>query len=296
MVKPVSYLQTDDRWRYNNYSAKGESKTIGSSGCGITASAMVIASIANKNITPANTAKWSMEHGYKALNQGTYYSYFVPQFKVYGIACKQLNDSNLYGTSTSSAHTEAKKQLKNNNWIIACMGKGNWTSGGHYILVYGIDNNDNVYINDPASTKSNRLVNKWSLFAKEVKYMWAVTVPDKLRKSNNSTTTTTTTNTTTYSFTQFVKDIQSCIGAKVDGIVGDETLSKVFTVSKTKNNRHAIVKPLQKYLNSIGYNCGEVDGVYGNKCADAVIKFQKTKNLLADGIVGAKTWAKILKK
>ena len=48
MVKPVSYLQTDARWKTHNYSAKGESKTIGSSGCGITAAAMVIATLKGK--------------------------------------------------------------------------------------------------------------------------------------------------------------------------------------------------------------------------------------------------------
>lgn len=183
-VKPISYLQTDPRWKNQNYSAKGETKTIGSSGCGVTTSAMAIATLKDKNVTPITTAEWSMAHGYKALNQGTYYSYFVPQLSVYGITCKMLNQSNLYGKSTSSAHTEALNALKNGNWVIACMGKGNWTSSGHFILLYQYENGY-VYINDPASTSATRVKNTWDIFAKQVKYLWTVTVPEGFKSVTN---------------------------------------------------------------------------------------------------------------
>ena len=89
MVQPIYYMQTDSRWKNHNYSASGEKKTIGSSGCGVACSAMVIATLKDKNVTPVHTAEWSMTHGYKALNQGTYYTYFVPQFKEYGFECKR---------------------------------------------------------------------------------------------------------------------------------------------------------------------------------------------------------------
>ena len=180
ITKPVSYLQTDPKWKNHNYSAKGERKTIGSSGCGVTASAMVIATLKDKSVTPITTAEWSMEHGYKALNQGTYYSYFVPQFSVYGIGCRMLNQTNLYGKPSSAAHTEALNALKKGDWVIACMGKGNWTSSGHFILLYQYENGY-VYINDPASTNAARIKNTWTLFSKQVKYMWVITVPDSFK-------------------------------------------------------------------------------------------------------------------
>lgn len=183
-VKPVSYLQKDSKWKNHNYSAKGENKTIGNAGCGVTASAMVIATLKDKNVTPVTTAEWSMAHGYKALNQGTYYTYFVPQFKQYGITCRQLNTSNLYGKSSSSAHIEALNALKNGNWVIACMGKGNWTSSGHFILLYKYENGY-VHINDPASLKADRVKNTWDLFAKQVKYLWTVEVHNNLKNAIN---------------------------------------------------------------------------------------------------------------
>ena len=53
------------------------------------------------------------------------------------------------------------------------------------------------------------------------------------------------------------------------------------------------IKLLQEQLNKLGYNCGEVDGEFGTKTRDAVIKFQKDNKLTDDGIVGQKTWSKL---
>lgn len=99
-----------------------------------------------------------------------------------------------------------------------------------------------------------------------------------------------------YTKTQFIKDIQKAIGAKVDGVAGQETLSKTVTVSATKNRMHAVVRPIQKYLNSLGYDCGIVDGIAGDKFKKAVVKYQKAKGCVHDGEITAKgnTWKKLL--
>ena len=47
------------------------------------------------------------------------------------------------------------------------------------------------------------------------------------------------------------------------------------------------VKALQKFLNERGFDCGEVDGIYGKKTVSAVKKFQKRYGLEADGLFGA---------
>lgn len=99
-----------------------------------------------------------------------------------------------------------------------------------------------------------------------------------------------------YSKTQFIKDVQSAIGAKVDGIAGNETLSKTVTVSSSKNRKHPVVKPIQKYLNYLGYSCGTADGIAGAKFDSAAKSFQKSKGCIADGEITAKcsTWKKLL--
>ncbi len=100
-----------------------------------------------------------------------------------------------------------------------------------------------------------------------------------------------------YSFQDFVKDIQAALGAAVDGIPGPETLSKTITVSASCNRRHAVVTPLQKYLNTIGCPCGNVDGIAGPKFTSAVKTFQKANCCVIDGVITArnKTWKKLLK-
>ena len=273
---------------------------------------MVIATLQDKNVTPVTTAQWSMAHSYKALNQGTYYTYFVPQMSAYGIACKRLNTSNLYGKSSSASHTEALNALKNGDWVIACMGKGNWTSSGHFILLYGYENGY-VYINDPASTKAARVKNTWALFARQVKYMWTVRVPDIHKNLGSSSAGSPSVDSSTagssptnsiagtsdvakYSRAQFIKDIQISLGARADGIAGPETLAKTVTVSKSKNNRHAAVKPLQRYLNAQGYPAGNVDGIAGTKFDAAVRAYQKAHGCITDGEFTAKnnTWKSLL--
>ena len=53
------------------------------------------------------------------------------------------------------------------------------------------------------------------------------------------------------------------------------------------------VKTLQDKLNALGYNSGNVDGIFGSKTKAAVLAFQKANGLGVDGIVGPLTWAKL---
>lgn len=176
MIKPVSYLQTDLRWKDIDYSAAGESTTIGKSGCGPSCMAMVIASLKDKKVTPKETSAWALKKGYKAKNQGTYYTYFTPQGKEYGIEVERVNTSNIYGDMSSSAHNKALNAIKNGDWVICCMGKGSWTSSGHFILWYGLDGL-NALINDPNNTKPERLKASVNLLQSQVKYYFIVKVP-----------------------------------------------------------------------------------------------------------------------
>ena len=78
----------------------------------------------------------------------------------------------------------------------------------------------------------------------------------------------------------------------VDGIPGQATLAGCPTVRKGAQGN--ITKLLQERLVTLGYNTNGVDGIFGNGTKNAVIAFQKSKGLSADGIVGANTWRKLL--
>lgn len=50
---------------------------------------------------------------------------------------------------------------------------------------------------------------------------------------------------------------------------------------------------VQFKLNSLGYNCGKVDCDCGSKTVNAIKSFQSKNGLVADSIVGSKTWSKL---
>ncbi len=100
-----------------------------------------------------------------------------------------------------------------------------------------------------------------------------------------------------YSSQACIRDVQTAIGATVDGIAGPETLGKTVTLSVEKNTTHPVVVPVQKYLYALGYTqVGEPDGIIGPKFRAAVIAFQQDNDCWRDGIItaGNKTWRKLL--
>lgn len=53
------------------------------------------------------------------------------------------------------------------------------------------------------------------------------------------------------------------------------------------------VTKLQEGLKKLNFYSGIVDGIFGAKTLAAVVNFQKSQQLVADGIVGEKTWSKL---
>ena len=170
--QPVSYLQTDKRWKDKPYQVPGETATVGDSSCGPSCAAMLIETITGRTFTPEEACAWSVAHGYKAKGQGTYYSYFAPQFAAFGIKCWQLSWTNVYHNSGSPIHNQALAYLRQGYYLIALMKAGNWTGGGHFIVVWWAD--DKIRINDPASTRDRRVNGDINTFRNEAAYYWVV--------------------------------------------------------------------------------------------------------------------------
>lgn len=100
-----------------------------------------------------------------------------------------------------------------------------------------------------------------------------------------------------YTLKQFIKDVQSVTGSKVDGIAGPETIRNTPTISAERNRKHAVVKYIQRRLKTLGFTqVGSIDGVAGPKFTKAVIAFQKKNGCVTDGEITArnKTWRKLL--
>lgn len=290
MVRPVDYKQNDKRWGDLLYAVDGEKSTIKSAGCGPTALANVLAAIVSTYIDPVTLASWARMKNYKVKNSGTSYSFFVPCAAAYGVKVRRINTANIYGNVNSPYHAQILSELMEGNWVIACMGKGNWTSSGHYITVYAYEHGK-VYINDPASTKANRACNTWELFKSQVKYYWVVEVPENIKKNG-------IVKDGFYRQEDFVREVQFCTGATPDGEAGPQTLAKTVTVSAKKNRKHAVVLPLQKKLKKLKRYKGELDRIAGGMFTDAVNYYQSIdlRYRLPDGEITAKgrMWKSLL--
>ena len=144
------YSQIDNRWKNKMYSSVGNTaQTIGTSGCGPAAAAMVVSSIKG-NITPDQMADLYMKYGYRSANQGTYWSAFKWTADVFDI-----------GYSEYYKLDDAIAKLKDNHYIIASCNQGLFTYGGHFVVLVGLEGNyikiyDSYLYNGKYDTASRR--------------------------------------------------------------------------------------------------------------------------------------------
>ena len=82
-------------------------------------------------------------------------------------------------------------------------------------------------------------------------------------------------------------------GLVVDGIYGNKTEAVVKAHLLKSGSRGAYVTWLQKALINRGYKIS-ADGIFGSKTKEALIKYQKSRGLSADGICGVATVKKII--
>ena len=141
------YSQIDSRWKNKLYTSTGNSsQTMGSSACGPTCSAMVVSSIKG-TILPTTMADLYVQYGFRSANNGTYWSAFRWTADVFDIGYKEIYKLN-----------DVCDLLEQNYMIISACGNGLFTTGGHFILIYGYedtngsgqcDSGDRLKVYDP---------------------------------------------------------------------------------------------------------------------------------------------------
>lgn len=141
------YSQIDPRWKNKLYTSTGNtSQTMGSSACGPTCSAMVVSSIKG-TILPTEMADLYVQYGFRSANNGTYWSAFRWTADVFDIVYKEIYKLN-----------DVCDLLEENYMVVAACGNGLFTTGGHFILIYGYedtnrsgqcDSGDRLKVYDP---------------------------------------------------------------------------------------------------------------------------------------------------
>lgn len=152
------FLQWDPRWGYAEY---GENN-IGLSGCGPTCVSMAMYYLlGDESITPDKVAEYSMRNGYYVYGTGTAWALLEDMPKEYGIQVSQ----------PSKTEQNMKNELDAGGIIICSMKAGDFTDGGHFVVIYGYDE-EGFLINDSNCVARSR--QKWSYTAlkKQLKNIW----------------------------------------------------------------------------------------------------------------------------
>lgn len=179
IIEPVCYYQFDDKWAKQEYNDGRNNDKVRGSGCGPAVMAMAIATFVDKDIDPGNASKWSLDNGYFTPRPGRTEDEFFPEYgKKYGLEVTRLLEGDLREMPPEEAlkyHEQATDSVKNGNWVIAFMGKGPWTTKAHFVLWYGLID-DEVLIRDSNSKKPEKARNKLSLFRETVIRYWVIDI------------------------------------------------------------------------------------------------------------------------
>ena len=132
--------------------------TIKSSGCGTTAMAIVLSTLVDKSYDPVAV----MEEAYSLKScgryiEGTLTSFFKKSAKLHNLSYKSVGKN-------GDLQTVLNALKSGNSLVIAHMGQGTFTSGGHYIVLSRVNDKGQVYVYDPyhaVNVKKRKSGNGW---------------------------------------------------------------------------------------------------------------------------------------
>ena len=144
---PMTYYnQHDSHWAKYLY---GGQDSISKYGCGPTTVAMIVSSFGNVNgsITPKEMAEWSSHYKFYAPQSGSYHDYIPSALSAFDLMVDSVQE-----------RTPAKvaELLNSGHILVALMGKGALTNGGHFVIITKQNLNGTVSIADPNSYKKTQ--------------------------------------------------------------------------------------------------------------------------------------------
>lgn len=156
-MEVVYYNQADSRWGDKLY---GKSDTIGGYGCGPTSLSIVVSTLTDEQVNPVEMCSWAYENGYWAEGAGSYHSLIPEGAKHFGLKVE--------GADAKDAE-KLVNALAEGKLIIAIMGRGHFTTSGHFLVLRGITSEGKVLIADPISLKKSQKEWDLEIFLEEAK-------------------------------------------------------------------------------------------------------------------------------
>ena len=240
---------------------------------------------------------------FETVNRGASANYFVDQTSVY--QCVLDSDKAWHVGVNYGNHTLFGKCTNSNSIGIEMCSNKKKISQDTYNNTVALTKKLMKKYNIPASRVvrhydvCNKVCPGWSGWTRKNDKIWKQFKKDIQATASVSSSTVTkkpSSISNEYTYTKFLSDLRTILGLKSNASK-KTILSKTITVSENKNNTHKVVKPIQKYLNTLGYSCGTADGIAGSKFTVAVKAFQKKNKCVQDGEITAKnsTWKALLK-
>lgn len=132
------YNQGDEAWRDKLFGRD----PVGRFGCGPVVLSMLVSAMTGEPVDPAEMAAWAGNAGYAAPKSGSYLSIVQGTAEHYGLACEPfpIDDADAL-----------LSQLSAGGAMVALMGPGHFTAGGHFILLHGVTLTGEVLVADPNS-------------------------------------------------------------------------------------------------------------------------------------------------
>ena len=155
------FYQWDKRWGYTEYS----STTFALTACGPTTMAMVYQALTgDTSMDPYAMGVWCVDNGYATAYDGTDSAFFTDGANELGLSSQQI-DTDAYSITQA---------LSAGKLVIANVGPGDFTEGGHYFVITGLNADGTVTINDPYSAV--RSARSWDpeLIAEQSKALFAI--------------------------------------------------------------------------------------------------------------------------
>lgn len=113
-------------------------------GCGPTAMAMVVNSMTDFYTDPILMARWAVQEHHWAKKSGSYLTIVSSAAEAFGLKAYSIQER------TPDALRAA---LLSGDLIVALMGPGHFTKGGHFIVIHGITLSGTLLVADPNSTE-----------------------------------------------------------------------------------------------------------------------------------------------
>lgn len=153
------FIQWDKRWGYRDYGGN----YMALNGCGPTCLSMVYCGLkGDTEWNPWKMAQWANDNGYYVPGSGTAWSLMSEGAGELGLQVMEA-------TPDTDTVTE---ELAKGNVIIACMGPGDFTTQGHFIVLTKVTGSGKVVVNDPNSKKCSKETWDVERLVSQMKDMW----------------------------------------------------------------------------------------------------------------------------